>query len=54
MQFRFTGLPLDPFRDVFELSDRELLARGMRRYIADSKPGFLAGSPWKMPSPVKK
>lgn len=40
MSFHFSGLPLDPFRHVFTLSDDELLARGMRRYVADSKPGF--------------
>jgi hypothetical protein len=40
MDFRFSGLPLKPFKAVFTLSDEELLARGMRRYIADSKPGF--------------
>lgn len=40
MGFRFTGLPLEPFKAIFNLSDEELLARGMRRYVADSKPGF--------------
>jgi hypothetical protein len=40
MGFHFSGLPLEPFKDLFALSDDELLARGMRRYIADSKPGF--------------
>lgn len=40
MGFRFSGLPLEPFKALFALSDDELLARGMRRYIADSKPGF--------------
>jgi hypothetical protein len=40
MPFRFTGLPLDQFRPLFALSDDALLARGMRRHVADSKPGF--------------
>jgi hypothetical protein len=40
MDFLFSGLPLEPFQAAFALSDAELLARGMRRYIADSKPGF--------------
>lgn len=40
MQFRYTGLAVDPFKDLFALSDGELLERGMRRYVVDSKPGF--------------
>ena len=40
MDFRFSGLPVEPFKALFSLSDDELLARGMRRCIADSKPGF--------------
>ncbi|HVJ40931.1 MAG TPA: DUF1203 domain-containing protein [Dongiaceae bacterium] len=40
MNFRFSGLPLEPFKAAFALSDAELLAQGMRRYVADSKPGF--------------
>lgn len=40
MDFQFSGLPLEPFKAMFALSDDELLARGMRRYIADEKPGF--------------
>jgi hypothetical protein len=40
MDFHFSGLPLEPFKSLFALSDAELLARGMRRYVADEKPGF--------------
>jgi uncharacterized protein DUF1203 len=40
MPFRITGLPPEPFRPLFGLSDPELAAKGVRRYIADSKPGF--------------
>jgi hypothetical protein len=40
MDFHFSGLPLEPFKSLFTLSDDELLVRGMRRCIADSKPGF--------------
>ena len=38
--FQVSGLPLDPFLPLFELPDSELAARGSRRCIADSKPGF--------------
>lgn len=38
--FRVVGLAREPFVPLFTLSDSELLARGMRRVIADSKPGF--------------
>jgi len=38
--FRISPLPLDAFAEFFELSDAELAAKGMRRMIADSKPGF--------------
>jgi hypothetical protein len=40
MPFRITGLSPDPFRPLFGLSDQELAAKGARRYVADSKPGF--------------
>jgi len=40
MKFRFQGLSVEPFRPLFALSDEELAARGMRRMIADAKPGF--------------
>lgn len=40
MPFRFTGLSPKQFAPLFALSDSELLARGMRRVVADSKPGF--------------
>jgi len=40
MKFRFQGLSVAPFAPLFALSDAELMARGMRRMIADEKPGF--------------
>ena len=40
MKFRFQGLSVAPFAPLFALSDAELEARGMRRMIADEKPGF--------------
>ena len=40
MSFRITGLSPEPFRPLFGLSDQELAAQGVRRYVADSKPGF--------------
>jgi len=40
MSYRITGLSPDAFRPLFGLSNEELATRGVRRYIADSKPGF--------------
>lgn len=40
MSFRATGLSLSPFEPLFALDDAALAARGMRRVIADAKPGF--------------
>ena len=40
MSFRFKGLHAEQFSDLTALSDAELEARGFRRMIADSKPGF--------------
>jgi hypothetical protein len=40
MHFRITGLPPDLFRPLYGLPDRELAARGAKRYVADAKPGF--------------
>jgi hypothetical protein len=40
MSFRITGLDPAPFRHLFGLPDAELAARGARRCIADTKPGF--------------
>jgi hypothetical protein len=40
LSFRISALPAVPFSSLFALSDEELLARGARRCIADSKPGF--------------
>jgi hypothetical protein len=40
MSFRITGLSPEPFRHLFGLADEELAARGVRRYVAESKPGF--------------
>jgi hypothetical protein len=40
MPFRFRGLSVEPFAPLMVLNDAELEARGMRRMIADEKPGF--------------
>ena len=38
--FQISALPLDAFAPLFDLSDADLTARGMRRLVADSKPGY--------------
>ena len=40
MTFRITGLDPAPFRSLFGLPDADLAARGIRRCIADEKPGY--------------
>ncbi|HYB54983.1 MAG TPA: DUF1203 domain-containing protein [Alphaproteobacteria bacterium] len=40
MSYRVTGLDPAPFRDLFGLSEEALAAKGVRRYLADRKPGF--------------
>jgi len=40
IRFRISPLPIDEFTPWFQLSDSDLVARGMRRMIADSRPGF--------------
>jgi len=40
VRFQISALPLDAFAPFFELSDAELVARGMRRMTAESKPGY--------------
>jgi hypothetical protein len=40
MSFRITGLAPEPFRALFSLTEQELAARGIKRYVVDSKPGF--------------
>ena len=40
MSFRITGLDPEPFRHLYGLSDEELQSLGVRRIVADSKPGF--------------
>ncbi|HEY1614833.1 MAG TPA: DUF1203 domain-containing protein [Rhizomicrobium sp.] len=40
MNFRYRGLPSEPFAGLFDLTDPECAARGMRRVVADEKPGF--------------
>lgn len=40
MSFRITGLDAAPFRRFYGLADEELQSLGVRRLIADSKPGF--------------
>lgn len=40
MPFRISNLPRARFDGVFDLDDDALAARGMKRYVADRKPGF--------------
>lgn len=40
MSFRVIGLDPAPFSHLFGLSDEELAAQGVKRYVVDSKPGF--------------
>ena len=40
MSFRYIGLSPAPFAPLFGLDEETLQARGMRRMIADEKPGF--------------
>jgi hypothetical protein len=40
MRFVIRGLDPEPFLPLFALSDAELATRGMRRRIADQRPGF--------------
>ena len=38
--FRLVGLAPEPFAPFFALSDEQLAERGIRRVVADRKPGF--------------
>src|SRR6185312_5031039 len=38
--FKISALPLDAFAPLFDLDDAVLASRGMRRIVADSKPGY--------------
>jgi len=40
MSFRIIGLSPEPFRPLFGLDEAQLAAQGIKRYVADSKPGF--------------
>jgi hypothetical protein len=40
MSFRISGLDPAPFRHLYGLPDEELARLNVRRYVADSKPGF--------------
>jgi hypothetical protein len=40
VDFQVTGLSPEPFQYLYGLSDEELALRGVKRYIADKKPGF--------------
>ncbi|MGI9169071.1 MAG: DUF1203 domain-containing protein [Caulobacteraceae bacterium] len=40
MSFIVSGLPVEPFRPLFGLSEPELAARGIVRRVADARPGF--------------
>ena len=40
MSYRVSGLDPAPFRHLYGLSDDALAAHGVKRYVADAKPGF--------------
>lgn len=40
MNFRVTGLSSEPFNHLFGQPDAVLAAKGVKRYVADKKPGF--------------
>jgi hypothetical protein len=40
MSFRITGLSPEPFQHLYGLSEEELAQHGVKRYVADEKPGF--------------
>lgn len=40
MAFRITGLSAEPFQSLYGLSDTELAARHVQRYVVDQAPGF--------------
>jgi hypothetical protein len=40
MSYRVTGLSPEPFRHLFGLSDADLMAQGVKRYVVDKTPGF--------------
>lgn len=40
MNFRITGLPVEPFRPLYGLSAKALQALGVERRIVDESPGF--------------
>ena len=40
IDFRVTGLPPEPFNNLFGLDDAQLAAAGAKRYVVDATPGF--------------
>ncbi|MBO1909248.1 DUF1203 domain-containing protein [Microvirga sp. 3-52] len=40
MDYRVIGLPPEPFRHLYGLSEQDLAAQGVIRYVADESPGF--------------
>jgi len=40
MNFRISGLSPEPFQHLYGLSDEDLSFHGVKRYVADKKPGF--------------
>lgn len=40
MAFHVSNLPRARFEELFQLDDAALAARGMKRYVADTTPGF--------------
>jgi hypothetical protein len=40
MHYRISGLPAEPFRHLYGLTEQELTRKGVKRYVADKTPGF--------------
>lgn len=40
MDFRVTGLSLEPFRHLYGLTDEELARQGVHRIVVDASPGY--------------
>ena len=40
MSFSISGLPIEQFQPLFAMDDDALAARGVRRVVADAKPGY--------------
>ena len=40
MEFQISGLKREQFQELLDLNEDALVARGAKRYVADTKPGF--------------